>query len=200
MAADDLLSAMFDHGIDIRKRRVFLQLPLSYDEEEHPNPGGSVVEQVVRGLLYLDKTQGEIELWVNTPGGSIYEMFAIYDTMRACDNDVTTVGFGQICSAGVLLLAGGSTRYVMPNAVFMSHQMSLQLEGNVHEVRAHLAHFEAWEERWAVAMGNCTKPKRTAKFWRAVHQDPKRSTYYLDARGMISHGVADEIWPPEEPE
>ncbi len=60
--ADTLLTAMFEHGLDLRGRRVFLQCGIEEGEE----PGQNVAEQVVRGLLYLDQSEGDIELRMTT--------------------------------------------------------------------------------------------------------------------------------------
>ena len=118
--AETKMSAMFQYGIDLAHRRVFLQCGI----EEHEDPGKNVTEMVTRGLLYLDQTAGDIELWIHTPGGDVDDMFAIYDVMRTCDNDVSTVGHGAICSAGALLLAGGARRkrYTTPNSIWMAHE------------------------------------------------------------------------------
>ena len=193
-AVADLLSAMFEYGIDLTKRRVFLQCGI----EEHENPGQNIAELVVRGLLFLDKTDGEIELWINTPGGDVDDMFAIYDVIQACENDVVTIGHGQIASAGGLILAGGTKdlRYATPNAVFMAHEFQDGISTRGTQLqRVHLEQKELLEEKWAKLMGRASGRKRTAAFWlKKIQTEPE---FWLDAKGMKTHGVIDCIWPPD---
>ncbi len=200
-SVSDLLSAMFEYGIDLSKRRVFLQCGI----EEHENPGQNVAELVTRGLLFLDKTEGEIELWVNTPGGNVDDMFAIYDVIRTCENVVATVGHGAVCSAGALILAGGTkgSRFATPNCIFMAHEMQGGLgDGGTQEQKVELLQKERSEERWARLMGRASGRKRpgnvsaNAEFWlETIRTKPQ---FWLDARGMKAHGVIDEIWPRED--
>lgn len=200
-AVADLLDAMFEYGIDLVKRRVFLQCGI----EEHDNPGMNVAEMVIRGLLFLDKTPGEIELWVNTPGGDVDDMFAIYDVIRTCDNVVATIGHGAVCSAGALILAGGTkgSRFATPNCIFMAHEMQEGVGGKgTREQKVELFQKELAEERWSKLMGRASGRKRpggvpaNAEFWlETIRSTPQ---FWLDAKGMKAHGVIDEIWPPEE--
>jgi ATP-dependent Clp protease protease subunit len=192
----DRLSAMFEYGIDLEKRRVFLQCGI----EEHTNPGMNVAEMVTRGLLFLDKTGGDIELWINTPGGNVDDMFAIYDVIRTCENDVQTVGHGCVASAGALVLAGGikGKRYATPNTIFMVHEFQGGVwgEGGTKQQEIQLGQKQRSEERWAYLMGRASGRKKTSKFWyETIRSSPE---FWLDARGMVKHGVIDEIWPPEE--
>ncbi len=191
----DLLSAMFEYGIDLTKRRVFLQCGI----EEHEDPGKNIMEQVTRGLLFLDKTEGDIELWISTPGGDVDDMFAIYDVIRTCDNYISTIGHGAVCSAGALVLAGGTQgkRYATPNCVYMVHEFQDGVSGRgTQEQEIQLAQKRTAEERWAKLMGRASGRKRTAAFWlETIRTKPE---YWLDSKGMLKHGIVDEIWPPED--
>ena len=193
-AITDLLDAMFSFGIDLSKRRVFLQCGI----EAHDDPGKNISEMVIRGLLFLDKTEGEIELWINTPGGDVDDMFAIYDVIQSCENDVATIGHGQIASAGGLILAAGSKgmRYAMPNALFMAHEFQDGVtDGGTRLQRIHLEQKELGEQRWAKLMGRASGRKKTAAFWlNKIQNEPE---FYLDSKGMKTHGVVDAIWPPD---
>lgn len=193
-AVADLLEAMFEYGIDLSKRRVFLQCGI----EEHENPGQNIAEMVTRGLLFLDKTEGEIELWINTPGGDVDDMFGIYDVIQSCENDIVTIGHGQIASAGGLILAGGTNgvRYATPNAVFMCHEFQDGVTSRGTQLqKIHLEQKEQLEERWAKLMGRASGRKRTAAFW--LNKIQTCPEFWLDAKGMKTHGVIDCIWPPD---
>jgi len=193
-AVADLLSAIFDYGIDLSRRRVFLQCGI----EEHQDPGKNIAELVTRGLLFLDKTEGDIELWISTPVGDVDGMFMIYDVIQTCENRVSTIGLGCVASAGALILAGGSKglRYATPNSILMVHGFQDGVdEGGSRQQRVQLEQKEQSEERWSVLMGRASGRKRSAKFWlQKIREEPE---YWLDARKMVHHGVVDEVWPPE---
>jgi ATP-dependent Clp protease protease subunit len=190
------LEALFMMGLDIQHRRVFLSGALEYGTEEEPSrPGQSTPEQVARGLLWLDKTPGEIELWINSPGGLVTEMFALHDLIATLENPVTTVGYGQVASAAGLILAAGKERYATPNCWFMSHMGEGYLLGDLFTQREQLRVEEAIFDKWAELLSKYTK--HTKKWWREVHQGEKRELW-LDAKGMVRHGIVDEIWPPED--
>ena len=76
----DLLDHLYEHNIDLRARRVYLQDAMFSIGEEK---GDWSCEYATRGLLFLDKTPGKIELWVNTPGGCVAQMLALYDVIRS---------------------------------------------------------------------------------------------------------------------
>jgi ATP-dependent Clp protease protease subunit len=191
VSQSDYLRDVFEYGIDARSRRVFLQTHLGPASEDDPT---NIVEYVTRGLLVLDRTPGPIELWVHSPGGEVSDALAIYDVVQTLSNPVHTVGHGDISSAAVLLLAGGTgTRYVMANAYLMAHEGEADLaSGPIALQEIQLAQRKKIEKRWAELMGRCTRPKRTARWWAALAD--RKPELYLDAAGMISHGVADEVW------
>lgn len=196
----DLLDHLHMHGIDFRSRRVFLYSPV-YTSLEDWTPGDA--DFVVRNLLFLDRTQGDIELWINTPGGSVDEMWAIYDAMRVADNAIHAVAFGNVSSAGCLLLAGATgTRYATPFCSFMWHGGS---EGALwispHEFQDRAAWYKREFERWIDAMARHTKPpgcrslESRRDFWR---EHARARELWLDAEGMRRHGIVDSIWGEEE--
>jgi len=195
-AANLTLEALFTMGIDVEHRRVFLTGPLEYGTEDNPSePGKSTPEQVARGLLWLDKMPGDIELWINSPGGLVTEMFGLYDLIRTLDNRVMTVGFGQVASAAGLLLAAGKYRYVTPNCFFMSHMGEGSMSGDLFTKENQIVFDRLMFDRWATLMAKHTK--HTKKWWMDLHKGETRELW-LDAKGMVRHGVVDEIWPPED--
>ncbi len=199
----EILDFLFEYGLDLRGRRVFLHWPMEGggDDESFLAPGQGPCEQVIRGLLQLDKTtgagDGHIELWINTPGGLVTEMFAIYDVIRSLDNDVWTVGFGEVCSAGCLLLVSGDRRFATPNCAFMSHDCSDELIGEISVIEARLRESRRQWTRWAKLMAKHTA--HTQKWWQTIH-DEKRELWLdsdqMKAKGM---GIIDGIWPEDRP-
>jgi len=179
-----LLDVLFHYGVDLRARRVFFHGGIGTGEEM----GKSPVETVTKALLYLDKTTGGIELWLNTPGGYVAEMWGLFDVIRTRSNVVTTVGFGEVCSAGCLLLAAGDRRLVTPNCWFMWHSQDTDEEsGRLIELKHRIRAWERQEKRWLEEMGRLTK--KTEGYW----SEKMGGELWLDAKQLVQHGVADEI-------
>lgn len=187
----NLLDVMMSYGIDPRARRIYLHHEMERDEE----PGKNTVEHVVRGLQYLDKTDGHIELWINTPGGSVPEMFGIYDVIRSLRHEVWTIGFGQIASAGGLILVAGDKRYATPTARFMAHaeQVCFPEPTDFYEAQAVMRAYEREIKLWLKLMGERTK--RSAAWW--LEQIKTRREVHLSAPEMKRLGVVNDVWPTD---
>ena len=86
---------------------------------------------IVAQLLFLqaEDPKKDIFFYINSPGGSVYDALAIYDTMQFVTNDIQTVGIGMQASAAAFLLSSGTKgkRFVLPNATVMIHQPSAAL-------------------------------------------------------------------------
>lgn len=191
-----VLDYLFDQGLDIRDRRVFLQGPLAQahpEGEQSWEPGKNPVEHVIRSLLYLDKTAHPkgIEFWINTPGGDLEQMFAIYDIMRICQNQITTIAYGEVCSAGCLLLVGGDLRLATKNAWFMAHEDQLSNKGPGFTVEADMKATARQRERWYSLIAKHTKHSKG--WW--LKEIRERRNIWWDTRQMLQHGVIDEVLP-----
>lgn len=181
-----LLDALFAHGLDVRARRILFHGPVEIGEDH----GKSAVEAAVKSLLYLDRSPGPIEFWINTPGGDVAEMWGLYDVLRTRSSVVTTIGFGEVASAGCLLLAAGDHRKATANCWFMWHDQEVEGEGG--SLPALDARVRAWkreERRWREEMGRLTK--RPAAWW--VERTRGGGELWLDSRQLVQHGVVDEI-------
>ncbi len=188
-----LLEYLFDFGLDLRDRRVIMQGPIGLVDFDEP-AGKLPTEHVIRSLLYLDKTEGGIELWLDTPGGEVDQMWAIYDVVRSCANKVTTVGFGQVYSAGVLLLAAGDVRTATPNCWMMAHEDQLEVEGPQHTIDAFMTATKRQGRIWYDRMGDHTN--HSSEWWQKEVRN-KREIWW-DARQMKHHGIIDSIRPHTE--
>jgi ATP-dependent Clp protease protease subunit len=106
----DLFSRMLEENI------VFLGTPINDD----------VANAVCAQLLYLEykNADKDISIYINSPGGDITALFAIYDTMKFVKNDISTFCYGEAASAAAVILAGGSKgkRYALPHARVLIHQ------------------------------------------------------------------------------
>lgn len=193
-----LIDVLLSQGLDPRARRVYLHHDLDGSGPDADENGKRACQHVVRSLQYLDKTEGPIEFWVSTPGGEISNMFGIYDVVRGCRNEVVTIGFGEICSAGVLILAAGDLRYATENAWLMSHPETGELAGSndVFTSELRLKALMRQERRFADIMGRRTR--RTARWWMDVHKG-RTKELWLSARQMVQYGVVDDIWPGSLP-
>lgn len=188
----NLLELLLQSGIDVRQRRIFMHGVM----EQEDTLGKNVPEQVARGLLYLDKTPGEIELWVNTDGGYVSEMFALYDIIRTRQNTITTVANGMVASAGCLVLVAGDRRVSTENAFFMSHGLSTDIDGDLPMISDRLKALARMEDRWATLMASRTK--KTERWWKEIHRKGPREVW-LSAKQMVQYGVVDEILAETSP-
>src|SRR3954469_10062317 len=119
----------------LKDRIVFLQGPVT---DESAN-------LVVAQLLYLafDDPKNDINLYINSPGGSVTAGMAIYDTMQFVSCDVATYCIGQAASMGAMLLTAGTRgkRHCLPNARVMIHQPLAGTEGTTKEILIHAKEF-----------------------------------------------------------
>jgi ATP-dependent Clp protease protease subunit len=126
---------------------------------------GPITEQtsveVVRALLTMEAEDLKmpIVIFINTPGGSVYEAFAIYDVMKAIKPPIVTVGIGKIMSAGVLLVSAGNKghRYATPNSYFMTHDMQCHSSGTFQDTDAQHKHLIDMRDRYLDIMAVETK-------------------------------------------
>ncbi len=127
----DTLSGMLDESVYNRllKERIIVL-------------GSEVTDQVANRicaqllLLAAEDPNRDINLWINSPGGSVYSGMAIYDTMQFIANDVVTVAMGMAASMGQLLLCAGTKgkRYALPHARIMMHQPSGGIGGTAADI------------------------------------------------------------------
>lgn len=134
-----------------------------------------------------------IELVINTPGGRITDMNAIYDTMRYIrkDCEIHTTGIGQVMSAGVVLLAAGTKgkRKIGKNCRVMIHQASAGAMGLTHEINNEVKEIEYNQEQYIRVLSEETKMSvKTIKAMLA-----KNVNVYLSAEESVKLGIADII-------
>lgn len=146
---------------------------------------------IVAQLLFLhaEDAKKDIYLYINSPGGSVYDALAIYDTMQYISNDVQTVGIGIQASAAAFLLSSGTKgkRIVLPNASVMIHQPSSGTRGKVTDqeidLRESLRVKKLLEEIMA---------KNTGQKLSTIHADMERDKW-LTAKEAVAYGLADKI-------
>lgn len=153
---------------------------------------------IVAQMLFLqaDDPKKDIFFYINSPGGSVYDALAIYDTMQFLTCDVQTVGIGVQASAAAFLLSSGTKgkRQLLPNATVMIHQPSSGTSGKVTDqeitLREGLRIKRLLEEIMAKNTGQ--KPAK-------IHEDMERDKW-LTAKEALDYGIVDKIVtaPPKE--
>ena len=146
---------------------------------------------VVAQLLFLDSEDPtkDIQLYINSPGGSVTAGLAIYDTMQLVRADVSTICMGMAASMGAFLLAGGQKgkRYVLPNAEVMIHQPSGGSQGQATDIKIQAEHILAMKERL-----NRILAENTGKPIEVIEKDTDRDNW-LTAEEAVAYGLVDEI-------
>lgn len=146
---------------------------------------------VVAQLLFLQAQDADkdVYFYINSPGGSVYDALAIYDTMQYISNDVQTVGIGVQASAAAFLLSSGTKgkRFLLPNATVMIHQPSSGTRGKVTDQEIDLKESLRVKKLLEGIMAKNTgqKPAR-------IHEDMERDKW-LDAQQAKAYGIVDEV-------
>jgi ATP-dependent Clp protease, protease subunit len=142
--------------------------------------------------LHLDSEDPEqdINLYINSPGGSVYAGMAIYDTMRFVNCDVATTALGMAASMGAFLLAAGTNgkRSALPNTRILLHQPSVGgLGGQVSDVEIHARELMRTKKR-----GNELLAAMTGQPVDKIEHDTDRD-YMLSAEQAVEYGVIDQV-------
>lgn len=145
---------------------------------------------VVAQLLFLDaEGEGDISLYINSPGGSVYDGLAILDTMNQIKSDVATYGVGLQASMGAVLLASGTKgkRYMLPHAKTMIHQPSSGTKGKVTDMEIDLKEGLAVKNELVKILVEATGKKESD-----LRNDMERD-YWMTAKEALAYGLIDQI-------
>jgi len=142
-----------------------------------------VANAIVAQMLFLqsDDPKADINLYINSPGGSISAGMAIYDTMQYVTCDVATYCIGQAASMGAVLLTAGAAgkRYALPNARIMIHQPLAGMQGTAEEIMIHAREFRRVKERM-----NQILIKHTGHPLEKIEKDTDRDCFMTAAESM----------------
>ena len=146
---------------------------------------------IVAQLLFLeaDDPNKDIQLYINSPGGSVTAGLAIYDTMQYIKCDVSTVCIGMAASMGAFLLSGGAKgkRFALPNAEIMIHQPSGGAQGQATEISIAAEHILRTRQKLNEIMAaNTGQPLETIK------ADTERDNF-MSAEEAKAYGLIDEV-------
>ena len=146
---------------------------------------------VVAQLLFLaaEDPDKDINLYINSPGGSVTAGMAIYDTMKYIKCDVSTVCIGMAASMGAFLLAGGAKgkRYALPNAEVMIHQPSGGARGQATDIRIHAENILRTKAKL-----NQILAENTGKPVEEVERDTERDNF-MSAEEAKAYGLIDAV-------
>lgn len=146
---------------------------------------------IVAQLLFLESEDPnkDISFYINSPGGSISDGMAIYDTMKYIKCDVSTICIGMAASMGAFLLSGGAKgkRFALPNAEIMIHQPSGGAQGQATEINIAAEHILKTRKKLnEILAANTGKPLET------IERDTERDNY-MSAQEAMEYGLIDRV-------
>jgi ATP-dependent Clp protease, protease subunit len=146
---------------------------------------------VIAQLLFLEKEDPskDIDIYINSPGGTVIDGLAIYDTMQLIKPDVSTICVGLAASMGAILLTGGAKgkRFALPNSRLMIHQPAGGVQGTASDVEIQVKEIIVARERLYEIIAHHTG-KKTAQ----VAKDADRDKYFSPEEAR-DYGLIDEI-------
>ena len=168
----------------LKDRIIFIGGPIDDD----------IANSVVAQMLFLegDDPDKDINLYINSPGGSVSAGLAIYDTMQYIKCEVSTICIGLAASMGAFLLAAGAKgkRKALPNAEIMIHQVSGGAQGQATDINIQAEQILKLKKRL-----NEILAARTGQTIERVTQDTERDNY-MSAEAARAYGLIDEVFPP----
>jgi ATP-dependent Clp protease protease subunit len=165
----------------LKERIIFL------GEEVNETTASLTVAQLL--FLEAEDPEKDIQLYINSPGGSVTAGMAIYDTMRYIKCDVSTICIGMAASMGAFLLAGGTKgkRLALPNAEIMIHQPLGGAQGQATEIEIAANHILATKKKLnSILAENCGKP------YEVVAADTERDNWKT-AEEAMEYGLIDRV-------
>jgi ATP-dependent Clp protease protease subunit len=168
----------------LKDRIIFLGSPIDSD----------VANAVIAQLLFLaaEDPDKDIQMYINSPGGSVSAGLAIYDTMHHIKPDVSTICVGLAASMGAVLLAAGAKgkRFALPNSEVMIHQPLGGARGQATDIAIHAEHIIKTRQRL-----NQILSERTGQPLERVERDTDRD-FFMSAEQAKEYGLIDQVITP----
>ncbi len=172
----------------LKERIIFLGTPVDYH----------MANLIIAQLLFLEAEDPErdISIYINSPGGSVSDGLAIYDTIQYIRPDVQTICIGLAASMGALLLASGThgKRSSLPNSKIMIHQPSGGFRGTAADIEIHAREILKERERL-----NRILSEHTGQDIERISKDVDRDNF-LDPDDALEYGIIDKIQTADRPE
>ncbi|MGA2082246.1 MAG: ATP-dependent Clp endopeptidase proteolytic subunit ClpP [Holophaga sp.] len=151
----------------------------------------SVANAVVAQMLFLESEDPDkdIQIYINSPGGSVTAGLAIYDTMQFVKNDIVTYCVGQAASMGAHLLAAGTKgkRFALPSARIMIHQPSGGAQGQASDIEISFKEIQRLKDSLAAALA-----KHTGQNLKKIMKDMDRD-FFMSADEALEYGIIDKV-------
>lgn len=165
----------------LNERIIFL------GEDVNEHTANIVVAQLLH-LAYEDPKK-DIKLYINSPGGSVYDGLAIYDTIQYISPDVQTIGIGLQASMGAFLLSSGAKgkRFALPSSRIMIHQPSSGTQGKVSDQEIALK-----ESLYLKQQLNEVLAKNTGQKLSRIEKDVDRD-FWMSAKEAVEYGLVDKV-------
>ncbi len=146
---------------------------------------------IVAQLLYLEGQDAskDISLYINSPGGSVTDGMAIYDTMQYIKCDVSTICMGMAASMGAFLLSAGTKgkRFALPNSDIMIHQPSGGAQGQATDIMIHAYHIIQTKKKL-----NTILAANTGQPYDVIARDTERDNF-MTAQQALEYGLIDKV-------
>ena len=155
------------------------------------DPYNQISNSVIAQLLFLQMQDPnkDINMYINSPGGSVSSGLAIYDTMQFVTCDINTYCIGMCASMGAVLLSAGTTgkRFALPNSDIMIHQVSGGASGTASDVERTVEHMYSLKKRL-----NKILAKHTGKTENQIEKDADRD-HWMSAKEAADYGLVDNV-------
>ena len=165
----------------LKERLIFIVGPV----EDH------MANLIVAQLLFLESENPDkdIQLYINSPGGSVTAGLSIYDTMQFVNCDISTICIGQAASMGALLLAGGTKgkRYALPHSRVMVHQPSAGFQGQATDIEIHAKEVLELKRRLNEIMA-----RHTGQTLKQIEKDLERDNF-MSGADAVKYGLIDTL-------
>lgn len=152
------------------------------------------IKHIMQWLTYENLQVAEekiLQLFINSPGGSLYDSFGLIDMMRTSQFPIRTIGIGSVMSSAFLIFASGTKgeRYMYKNTGIMCHQFSDTAEGKYHDIKASVKEGDFCNQKMAEILKYATSlDESTVK-----RKFLKPSDSYFKAEELLTLGIADHI-------
>lgn len=175
-----------ERGYDIYSRLLEDRI-IFLGEEVNEHTANVVVAQLLH--LANEDPNKDIQLYINSPGGSVYDGLAIYDTIQYIKPDVQTIGIGLQASMGAFLLSSGTKgkRFALPNSRIMIHQPSSGTQGKITDQEITLREGLYLKQRL-----NEILAKNTGQKISKIEKDADRD-FWMSAEESVAYGLIDEV-------
>ena len=153
-----------------------------------------VANRIIEQLLLLDAVDhhAQIDLYINSPGGSVNDGLAIIDTMRCIQAPVSTICVGKAFSMAAWILAAGKSgsRYATPNAQMMIHQIHGGIRGETADIEVHYKQIKQQQAQLIAMLAEWSGQRKTK-----IHEDIQRY-FFLTAKEAKEYGLIDNVLEP----